>query len=502
MGPHPEPSSSAKAGFTSGSGAAKAILSYAPSRFIEPILGLISLPFLTRALGVEGFGTFSIVFLTATMLRTIGFDWIANCALRFRVAMKDDSEEFFSNIISGLAASLVLAFFLALLFRGISLPNSILVVGTYIWWILADSFVSALAFSGEMVLRADQNPRAFSYSRVFQGLSKHVFGVGALILTEGSIPAYFAARIAGTLLTSLWSWHLFCSVKHLRIGSITWSAQWQFFIFGYPIAFSIFADAVRIMGNRYAVMWLAGPEAMGLYSAAANIGSAPLLIFQQIVMLGLYPLAIKNWENNQSISPIARDGLRYFFILGIPSLTGIAILAKPILSIIAGPQYSAAWPVLMIMASAMFLYGISQYFSLQFLVEKRTWVMAAIGIGAGLLNILLTIFLIPRFGYTAAAYAMLASNFLLLIGFISWSSVSWKDTVPLRSLLFCAIAASAMGATVRLIMEFVPLTIPVNLAGTIMLGMIVFSVVLWRTGEIETEINFLKEKLTNLFNNR
>jgi hypothetical protein len=50
-------------------------------------------------------------------------------------------------------------------------------------------------------------------------------------------------------------------------------------------------------------------------------------------MLGLYPLAIKNWEGNQPIAPIVRDGLRYFFILGIPSRIPVLavglVAAKP-----------------------------------------------------------------------------------------------------------------------------------------------------------------------------
>jgi len=495
MGTDPKDTS----GFIPDSGAGKAIISYAPSRFIEPLLGFLSLPVLTRILDVKEFGTFSIIILTASMLRTIGFDWIANCALRFRASMKDEVENFFSNIFTGLITSFATAFLFMFLIRGVTFTDSLLVVKLYIWWILADALFSALAYTGEMILRADQNPGAFTLSRMFQGLSRHVFGVGALFLSGGNLQAYFLARITGTLLTALWSWHLVSSPGNFRLDAVSWPTQRQFFIFGFPIALSIFANALRVMGNRYAVLWLDGPEATGLYSAAANIGGAPILVFQQIVMLGLYPLAIKNWEDGIPISPVVRDGLRYFFIIGIPALTGLAMLSRPIISFIAGPRYGEAWPVLSVIAGAMFIYGFSQYFSIQFLVEKRTWTMAAIGIAAGIFNLLLAILLIPYFGYPAAAFSLLASNLMLLAGLIFWGSGSLKDSIPARTSWNCVKATIPMGATIFAVLRFYSLDNPLALAGIVVLGLGIYTLVIWRTGEISNEINYLRGKFQSGF---
>ena len=198
------------------------------------------------------------------------------------------------------------------------------------------------------------------------------------------------------MLISWWSWATIGAFGHLDWRRISFAAQKEFLWFGFPLSVMLLANALRIIANRYVVLWLDGPAATGLYSAAVNIGSAPLLVFQQVVMLGLYPLAIDAWEKGHSIIPLMRDGLRYFFLAGIPALVGLGLLAKPILGVIAGQDYAPAWPVLILLAGAMFVYGLSQYFSLHFMVAKRTGVMAVIGLVTGLVNVGLSVVLVGR----------------------------------------------------------------------------------------------------------
>ena len=481
------------------SGAGKAILAYAPSRVIEPVLGLISLPILTRTLGVDEYGIFSIVFITATLMRTILFDWVSNCALRFRTAMLGAKDDFFTNLLLGTAFSFSMAAAIFLIIKGTAAPDSLKVVFAFFGWATADALFSSLAFTGEMVFRADQKPLLFALSRGFQGVSRHILGVGALVISGGDLNAYFLGRITGTLLTALWSWRLIHSFRHIRLGASSRDTQRKFFVFGFPIALSIFANALRTMGNRFAVIWLDGPEGAGLYSAAANIGGAPLMILQQVVMLGLYPLAINTWEKGHSISPITHDGLRYYFIVGTPAFAGMAMLSRPILSIVAGTKYEEAWPVLALFSLAMFIYALSQYFTLVLLVEKRTWLLAGFGIVAGIVNILFAVFLIPRYGYIAAAYSFLFSNILLMSALVLLNYASLKDSFPLKSFGKCALATVAMCAAIFLVTSIIP---PSNLGvllAVVLLSIAIFFLTLFLLGEIKNELAAVGKFMNRIF---
>ena len=482
-------------GRTEGTGVGGAILRYAPSRFVEPLLGFLAIPVLTRALGASAYGDLSVVLLTAGLLRTLGFDWINNCALRFRSPMANELDRFYSNQLTGLiAAAIVTALLVA--GGGDLLPARIKsAVGALLVWTLIDAVVSAFAYSGEMVLRATHRPAAFTVSRSLQGVSRHVLGVGGLLLVSRDIPTYFMFRIAGLLLVVLWSWTTIGAWRHLRWGGVSASVLRRFLWFGAPLAVTLLAASLRVVGNRYVVLTLAGSEATGLFSAAVNIGTAPLMIFEQIVMLGLYPLAIDRWEAGVDIRPVVRDGLRWFALAGLPAATGLALLSRPVLAVVAGPEYAEAWPVLAVLAGATFIYGVSQYFSLRFMVAKETQKMAAIGLTAGVVNIGLSIVLVPRYGYAVAAVSTLVANVLLCAGAMIWGVRPGRDVLPLRVILKVLAATAAMAVVVGgLQCQFEIDSVP-RLLLAIACGALTYGLVLWRTGEIDGELARIRERL-------
>ena len=480
------------AGRTEGTGVGGAILRYAPSRFVEPLLGFLAIPVLTRALGASAYGDFSVVLLTAGLLRSLGFDWISSCALRFRTPMAGELDRFYSNQLAGLIAATVVT--TLLVFGGADLlPERVrATVGALLIWMLIDAVVSAFAFSGEMVLRATHRPVAFTVSRSLQGVARHVIGVGGLLLISRDIPTYFMFRIAALALVALWSWSAIGAWRHLRWGGVSVKVLRQHFLFGAPLAVTLLAASLRMAGNRYVVLTLAGSAATGLFSAAVNIGGAPLLIFEQIVMLGLYPLAIDRWERGDSIRPVVRDGLRWFALIGLPTVAGLSLLARPLLTVIAGPEYADAWPVLALLAVATFFFCISQYFTLRFMVAKGTLKMAAISLTAGVINIGLSILLVPRHGYVAAAAATLVANLLLCAAAMIWGVRPGRDVLPLRAWLKTLAATAAMGAVVGGLQRQLAIDDLPSLLLVVAAGVLTYTLVLWRTGEIDPELAYVR----------
>ncbi len=483
---------------TEGTGTAGAMLRYAPSRFVEPLLGLLSLPILTRVLGTEGYGHLSILLLTVALIRSIAFNWVGNCALRFRSTLADDLDRFFPNIIAGLAISMALGGGVLYLLQGAFTDGALMIVGAYIWWLFAEAVFSGFAFCGEMVLRATHRPVAFTMSRISQGVSRHVLAVAGLLLLSGDMSVYFGFRVLGLALVSWWSWVTIGAFRHLRWRRISLATQKEFLWFGFPLAVMLLANTLRLIANRYVVLWLDGPESTGLYSAAVNIGSAPLLIFQQVVMLGLYPLAIDAWDKGQSILPFVRDGLRYYFLAGLPALVGLSMLAEPVLALVAGRQYAEAWPVLVLLAGASFLYGISQYFSLQFMVAKRTGTMALIGIFTGVLNVALSLLLVARYGYLAAAWATVVANIVLLAGMMIWGLKPWREAIPWRAAFNSLVSVAAMVLVITVLNHMVGVDGIPSLVLKIIVSAGVYALVLWKSGEISGELVQIRHRWRNL----
>ncbi|MBU1676655.1 polysaccharide biosynthesis C-terminal domain-containing protein, partial [bacterium] len=295
-------------------------------------------------------------------------------------------------------------------------------------------------------------------------------------------------RIGGLALVALWSWTLLGAWRHVRWKGVSVDVLGRYLVFGAPLAVALLATSLRVAGNRYVVMSLTGSESTGLFSAAVNIGGAPLVIFQQIVMLGLYPLAIDAWEAGEDYRPIVRDGLRWFMLGGLPALTGLALLARPVLAVVAGPEYAAAWPALSLVAGGMFLYGLSQYFSLKFIVAKRTAVMAAVGLSAAAVNIGLSLYLVPRHGYLSAAYSTLVANAVMLAASMIWGIRPERVVLPLRTAWRSVLAAAAMAFVLGGLMRVLTIDDAPRLALAVLIGAGTYFLVIWRTGEIDVEL--------------
>ncbi len=480
--------------------AGRAILAYGPSRFFEPLLGLLALPVLTRALSTEQYGDLSVLLVTATFLRTLGFDWVANCALRFRMGMAHELDRFFPNVVAGLFMSAVaLGLVLAVvqpLAAGRFASGAPALVLAYLAWMFVDALAGAFAYCGEMVLRATNRPRAFSVSRILQALARHGLGTGALVAAGGAFGAYFGARCAGLVLIAAWSWWTIRGGAGWNWRRVDAGTQKTFLAFGLPLTVSMLAYAIRPVVNRYVVLGLTGSEAAGLYAAADNIGGMPLLVFQQVVMLGLYPVAISVWEKGEDILPIVRSGMRYYGLTGLPALAGLALLARPLLTVVAGAEYGQAAAALRLLALSMLAFGVSQYFSLQFMVAKRTGVMASVSLGAGALNLLLALLLVPRHGYVAAAAASVASNVVLAAGMAAWGvGGRWWQAVPWLPLLRSLLAVAAMALAVAGWLAWRPIESLIPLLAAAAAGAVLYAAVLTATGEITAELSWLRRRL-------
>ncbi len=474
-----------------GSGVGRAILKYAPSRFVEPLLGFLSIPILARMLGAADYGDLSIVLLTAGLLRVIFFDWVNNAALRFRSPMADDLSRFTTNhavgILIGIAVMTPVVVFGKRLF-----PEKVdVAVGALMGWTILDATLAGFAMSGEMVFRALHRSLAFTLVRAALGVSRHVVGIGALLLTS-SLSGYFSARCVAVLVVGVVSWYALRDWRTIRLSSVSRETIKGFALFGLPLVTIQVVNTLINLGNRYVVLGLEGSEQTGLFSAAVNVGSAPMIIFQQIVMLGLYPIAIDYWEKSGDIKRVINDGVRYFLLGGVPALLLLAVLARPVLGVVAGGEYAVAATALRILSLSSFIYGLSQYFTLIFLVSKRTAVMAAIGFAAAILNISVSLLLVGRFGYQAAAAGALAGNVVILAGACRWGVGMGRDTMPVRTFVRVMGAGAVLAGVCWGAMSVVPgaglwdILVAAPAAFAVYVGILIL------TGELKKEMQYVK----------
>ena len=98
----------------------------------------------------------------------------------------------------------------------------------------------------------------------------------------------------------------------------------------------------------------------------------------------------------------------------------LAIMASTVIKILAAPEYFAAWKIVQIVSLGLCCYSIYNFFVIGAYIKSYTWFLPISHLLAAFLNIVLNWYLLPHYGYIAAAWntvltylAFSALNFLI-----------------------------------------------------------------------------------------
>ncbi len=171
--------------------------------------------------------------------------------------------------------------------------------------------------------------------------------------------------------------------------------------------------------NTVILAALSGPYQVGLYAAADRIKTVGNMVPAQINTV-LYPRVSALMLNKQKDAArlTALGAAATLAVTGI-GVVAIATLSGYVTNVILGRGFGAAAPVLVTLCLATVFGNLAYLLGLQVLVpfaygKLRSFVMLL----AGLLNIGLSFFLIPRFGASGAAGAFLAAEVVILAAFV------------------------------------------------------------------------------------
>ena len=134
---------------------------------------------------------------------------------------------------------------------------------------------------------------------------------------------------------------------------------------------------------------------------------------------------------------------KYLFILGLPLVIGISLLADRFILFIYGERFSGSILILQILAWDVllkFLYMCSGFVLIS--TDKQNQMAKIVGCTA-LLNVVLNLLLIPSYSYIGAAIATIASEVFLLISYIY---INYRNSysIPLHKISAKPIVACAI----------------------------------------------------------
>jgi len=402
---------------------------YAAANIVSAGVPFLLLPILTRALSTAGYGEVINFFLLVTLSSSLcGLSVHAAVSVKwFERHRRDFPRLVGSALLLAIASTLVCG--LALLAAAGVLRNR-LELPIAFWFIAAAQNGATTLLGVRAGLWQSQGrplpAAAMQISAAVLNMGLSLIGVFALGLGgEGRIYGSVAASAACATVAV---WLL------LRSGEARWSTDRadirELARFGIPLVPHALAGALLVTADRFSVSTMLGPEALGVYGTAGQIGMSMNVLGDALVK------AASPWMYSQMAQRTPRASLRmvgatYALIpvwLCVALALWLAIRAAG--SLLVGPRFAAA-----IDLSLWFLLGgamsasSSSIAGLFFFTSKTEWLSLAT-LAAAAVALVFAPLLTRAFGMTGAALSFVAVQVCALVS--SWVLSLWIQPMPWR----------------------------------------------------------------------
>ena len=397
------------------------------TKILSTVLALVSIGFITRYLGRDGFGDYATVlaffsFFSATL--DLGLYSIATREISRKNA---DEEKIIGNVFALrlVTSSLVIIIAPLLVFflpYSQEVKNGILLVA--ISYVMASSYM-VLNGIFQKNLRMDK----VAITELFGKVVQVVFIIIAVRNNWG-----FTAIILSLLInmTIAFSIILFLSRKYIKFSPIFDFIYWKKFLkMSFPMGASALVTFLYFKMDTILLSLIKGSEEVGIYNMAykilENITFFPAMIIG--LVLPLFSMYIFNDKKN--FRKIADKTAKVFFLLIIPLIVGVLFLAEDIISIIGGESFLISANILRILVFALAFIFFGNFFNSILLSANLQKMLMKILSFCAVFNIIFNLILIPKFSYTGAAFISVATEMLvvLLTAYFVSRKVKYKPSI-------------------------------------------------------------------------
>lgn len=406
---------------------------YTVANFITKGLVFITTPIFTRLLTHEQFGDFNNYTSWLSILTII-------CTLNLEstfISARFEYENRFDEFVFSMLALSTISTLLSGIIINVAYPltKDIFMIDR---WAINILFVYLL-FNTAVHMYQTRERFCFGYKQtVFITLVVSVFTVGLSLILVYFSEDRLAGRILGhTVPTIIVGLVLY--VKLMRQGRKIDHMFWKYAL---PIALPYIPHLLSLSllnsMDKIQIKKFCGSNDNALYSLAYTCGAIVSILL--VSMNNAYApwLGEKlNQNNYYAIRKFSKTYILLFFV----GLIGIMLLSPEFLLFMGGRSYSNAkyvMPPIAFSCGCQFIYtmfvNVEQF-------KKKTIGMAIGSISAAVLNFVLNILFIPKYGYIAAAYTTLASFLWLLIVHMIVIKIIKEDKVYDYKFISCIIVA-------------------------------------------------------------
>jgi len=380
-------------------------------RAIIAVMAIIIVAFLTRYLGVAGYGQYATVFAYVGLVGVL-VDFGFFLIIVREITQKPEERGYILGNVLGLrlvAAGLI--FFLAYLAAG-QLGYSYPVLAGIAIASLSQTFIVLNQVPVSLFqsrLRMDKATLADVAARFLMLVLTVLFirlDLGFLALVAVLVIGNFFAFLVNFLMA------LPSVFIYPRFDFAFWG---EFLKKALPMGVVVVLAFIYFRIDVIMLSLMKGDFAVGVYAPPYKIVGM-LLTFPTIFMSSVFPIMTKTLDRSfERAKQIFRRSFDFLVFVALPMLAGVLVIATPLMVFVAGADFAVSGPVLGILIFAV---------ALSFINSVSVYTLVAAGkqgslvwpyVLAALFNVTANWLFIPYYSYIGAAYTTVATELIVLI---------------------------------------------------------------------------------------
>lgn len=387
----------------------KASIWYMFANILNKGLALLATPIFTRILTEEEYGTYAVYQSWSSILIIFtSLNIFLGGYQKGLILYKTDKERFTSSQL-GLTSVITLIWFIIYLFN-IEFWNTVFQLSPLLMLFM---FIDLLILPGLDFWSARQRFEYKYKKYVCVSLLMSICSLAGGIIAVILIPQRVEGRIGADILVKIFiAGFLFIMI--LYKGKCIYNREYWIYAlkFNIPLIPHYLSNYVLNQSDRLMISKMIGNSEAAYYSVAYTI-STMMLIITSAINNSLTPYLYRKLEYKdcKTLKNVTRPIVLMVAVLSIVTI----IFGPEIIYIFAGKNYSSALYVIPpISCSVFFIFLYNLFSNIEYFYEKTGYIALATCLSA-ILNILLNLVFIKKFGYYAAGYTTLVCYIVLAI---------------------------------------------------------------------------------------
>lgn len=376
---------------------------FAIGSFGSKLLVLILVPLYTAALSPEQYGTVDLVAQTANILLPIFTLSIADAALRFGLDAKEPAERqrVYTTCLSVLVCGLLI---MALIFPLLSLFDYLdgftLILYIYVW-------TAALRQLNSTYTRSLEKVRLFALDGVLTTLTMILFNILFLLKFKWGMEGYLLAIILSDLCSSIFLVTAAKLWRHISPRRLSFDFLKELLRFSAPLVPTTLLWLITSISDRFIITAFHGEAMNGINSIAYKIPTVITTIFTMFSQAWNMSVIQENDETARRDFYTSVFSLNQSFMYVLAA--GVLMINRPLTYVWVNAKYHEAMLYSPILTLATVFTCFNVFLGSVYIAEKKTKRSLATSLAAGIINIVLNLAFIPKYGIYGAAGATLAA---------------------------------------------------------------------------------------------